>query len=130
MVSLIRSYAEGRTDDEAFREALGMDMAAFGAAWLDDLGAAVPTRYGPQSAPPGPIPSAWLVQAGASAQPAASGDEPPASARASAPPGDGATSSGGGDALVLVLALAAIVIAGAGAVVIARRRRIDPGSSA
>ena len=129
MVSLIRSYAEGRTDDEAFREALGTDMAAFGAAWLDDLGAKAPIRHGPQSAPPGPVPSAWLVQAGSSAQPAASGDGPSASARASAVPGDGALSSGGGD-VVLLLALAAIVIAGVGAVVIARRRRIDPGGSA
>ena len=36
-----------------------MDMAAFNAAWLADLGAVVPQRHGPQPAPPGPRPSAW-----------------------------------------------------------------------
>lgn len=64
LVSLIRSYAQGRTDDEAFSAALGVDMTAFGEAWLDELGAAAPTRYGPQPAPEGPIPSAWLGVAG------------------------------------------------------------------
>jgi hypothetical protein len=39
MVSLVRSYAEGRTDDEAFEAAIGMDVAAFNDAWLADLGA-------------------------------------------------------------------------------------------
>lgn len=129
LVSLIRSYAEGRTDGEAFREALGTDMSAFGAAWLDDLGATAPTRHGPQSAPPGPVPQAWLGQAGSSAQPVAPGDGPAASAQPIAP-GDGAGSSGGGDALVLVLALVAIAFAGVGVVALVRRRRIDPGSSA
>ena len=42
LVSLIRSYADGRTDDEAFTAAIGMDMAAFDAAWMADLGAETP----------------------------------------------------------------------------------------
>ena len=56
LVRLIRSYADGRTDDEAFTAAIGQDVATVGAAWLADLGAAPPTRYGPQPAPPGPAP--------------------------------------------------------------------------
>ena len=38
------SYADGVTDDEAFTAAVGVDLAGFERAWLDDLGAAVPTR--------------------------------------------------------------------------------------
>ena len=52
-------------------DALGVDMSAFGAAWLDDLGAAAPTRYGPQPAPTGPVPDAWLGDPEAPAPPAA-----------------------------------------------------------
>ncbi len=37
LVTLIRSYAEGRTDDEAFTDALGLDMTAFGDAWFKDV---------------------------------------------------------------------------------------------
>ena len=54
--ALIRSYADGRTDDEAFKAALGVDMTAFGDAWLADVKAKQPTRYGPQPAPSGPRP--------------------------------------------------------------------------
>jgi hypothetical protein len=59
MVSLVRSYANGVTDDEAFQAALGTDVAGFEAAWLDDLGTEVPLPYGPVEAPPGPLPSDW-----------------------------------------------------------------------
>ena len=51
LVKLIRSYADGRTDDEAFTAAIGMDVGAFNDAWMADLGAAAPRRYGPQPAP-------------------------------------------------------------------------------
>ena len=54
LVQLIRSYAEGRTDDEAFRDALGVDVEAFGEAWMQDIGATPPERFGPQPAPAGP----------------------------------------------------------------------------
>ena len=59
LIQLIRSYADGRTDDEAFTAAIGMNVAAFNDAWIDDLGAVTPKRYGPQPAPPGPLPGAW-----------------------------------------------------------------------
>jgi hypothetical protein len=59
LVTLVRSYADGRTDDEAFSAALGVDATAFGAAWLKDVDGKQPTRFGPQTAPPGPVPAAW-----------------------------------------------------------------------
>jgi Peptidase MA superfamily len=59
LVSLVRSYAEGKTDDEAFQGAIGMDTAAFNDAWLADVGAKEPVRYGPEPAAPGPVPSGW-----------------------------------------------------------------------
>ena len=45
LVQLIRSYAEGRTDDEAFQDALGVDVEAFGEAWMQDIGATPPERF-------------------------------------------------------------------------------------
>ena len=59
LVSMIRSYADGKTDDEAFEGAIGMDVAAFNQAWLADIGAKEPVKYGPQPAAPGPRPSDW-----------------------------------------------------------------------
>ncbi len=59
LVSLIRSYADGRTDDEAFTSAIGMDTKAFNDAWFADLGAPPAVPRGPQPAPVGPLPSGW-----------------------------------------------------------------------
>ena len=39
LVTLITSYADGVTDDEAFQAALGMSMAAFSDAWMASVGA-------------------------------------------------------------------------------------------
>lgn len=59
MVGLVRSYAGGVSDDQAFVAALGVDVAGFEAAWLESIGAAAPSPYGPQPAPAGPIPVEW-----------------------------------------------------------------------
>lgn len=125
LVSLIRSYADGLTDDEAFTAALGMDMSAFGAAWLEALGAAAPTRYGPQPAPPGPVPSAWLGEPAGNAPPAASGDAPTSPG---SPPGDGSATSDNTVAILVVL-LAVIVVGGGVAVLLVRRQRAGPGQA-
>jgi hypothetical protein len=125
VVSLIRSYAQGRTDDEAFTAALGVDLTAFGAAWLDDLGAAAPTRFGPQPAPAGPVPAAWLAAPGATAGPAASGEAPAGpspSPTAAAPAGE----SGG--TLVIALLVASLVLALIVVGLAVRRRRTGPGA--
>ena len=127
LVSLIRSYADGRTDDEAFTAALGIDMTAFGEAWLDDLGAAAPTRYGPQPAPPGPIPEAWLVEPGASAPPASGGAAPTAEAPSAAGSGSSGSDGGGPSILLLLAAVVVLVLIVAGFT--AFRRRASPGSA-
>ena len=46
LVALIRSYADGRTDDEAFKAALGMDMAAFGTRGWPTWGRCEPPSTG------------------------------------------------------------------------------------
>lgn len=59
MVALVRGYADGVTDDEAFLDALGVDVAGFEGAWLEALGAEAPVPYGPAEAPAGPVPPDW-----------------------------------------------------------------------
>ena len=125
MVSLIRSYADGKTDDEAFSDALGIDMTAFGDAWLEDLGATAPTRYGPQPAPPGPLPSAWTGEAGGSAPPAAATSRPGATALATPAPGSSASDL----STPLLVAVIVIVVLGVIGVVAFRRGRPGPGTA-
>lgn len=73
LVALIRSYGRGVSDDEAFTEALGMDVAMFEEAWLADLGAAPPIRHGPRKPSPGPLPVAWGGTASAEQTPGPGG---------------------------------------------------------
>lgn len=61
LVKLIRSYADGVTDDEAFTAAIGRDARALGDEWLASLGATAPNPLGPQPAPPGPVPPGWAA---------------------------------------------------------------------
>ena len=128
LVSLIRSYANGRTDDEAFKAALGLDMTAFGKAWFDANNAKAPTKYGPQAPVPGPVPSAWTGGAipGSTAAPAAGAAAPSgvASASPTAPPTTAA--AGAGSPVVVGLAVIVLVLVVAG-VVVANRRRRTPG---
>ncbi len=61
LAALIRSYATGVTDDEAFTAAIGQDVEAFDAAWQKSVGASTPQPYGPRPAPAGPAPSGWTT---------------------------------------------------------------------
>ena len=121
LVALIRSYATGVSDDEAFESALGLDLAGFEAAWLASVGAEAPVRYGPQPAPAGPVPEGWegeapqpSVEPGGTQRPG----EAPTTPRPD-PAGDGAPVP---VVPLALLALIAIVIA----VVFVRRRRVSP----
>lgn len=69
LVALIGSYADGKTDDGAFEAAIGQDVAAFNAAWLADLGADAPVRFGPLPAPGGPLPPGWVAGPTATTRP-------------------------------------------------------------
>ncbi len=124
MVGLIRSYQDGVTDDEAFRAAIGMDVAAFNAEWFASLGAEVPDPVGPQPDPPGPLPAGWT----ALKDPVA----PTASATPGAPTsGDGGATDAGLGRWLGPLVLGLTIGAGAGlvlALVRGRRRRVTEGS--
>jgi hypothetical protein len=117
LVGLIRSYAKGVSDDEAFTTAFGVDMAAFEAAWLKDLGAKAPVRLGPEAAPVGPLPSGWagpLVIP--SVVPAAPGGDAPGPTGPSGSAGDGSSIA------IVVLIVLAVAVLGA-ALIVSRRRR-------
>ena len=120
LVSLIRSYANGVTDDEAFKAALGLDSAAFDAAWRTGLGARDPVAYGPVSAPNGPLPADWSggpAAAGAvSGLPSSQGTpgSPRPTANDAASPGQGPAARAGLPAVPIAFAgivLAAILLA-------------------
>ncbi len=111
LVQLIRSYADGVADDDAFTAALGVDVAGFEAGWLADLGAEVPVPYGPRPAPPGPLPPGWNAAPQQSGPPVA----PP-------PPAEGPI--GGDDdvatALVIGVGILFAVVVVLGIVIVAR----------
>ncbi len=136
LTALILAYRTGPTDDEALTTAIGKDLATFQQGWYGDVGATAPSQFGPQPAPPGPLPSGW-GDAPASAAPAgsasASGGAAASSVTSSAAPAAPSipapqasdTSSGGGMTLVLlaVVLVSAAVLAG---MVLASRRAARP----
>jgi len=126
LVSLIRSYKDGKTDDEAFQAAIGMDVDAFDAAWRAELEAKEPTVHGPQPAPAGPVPPGWTDAEGSTA-PSTPPGAPSAGPDASpgpASPGRGVLDRPFGALLlgIALVALAAIVLI----LVSGRRRRRPP----
>jgi hypothetical protein len=116
LVDLVTSYSAGRTDDEAFGDAIGMDLAAFDAAWFASIGATIPDRTGPQPAPGGPLPEGWTGDPAASPGPATS--PPPGSGEGP----DGAGPGVGAVAVVPLVVVAATLLA-VGAWIVASRRR-------
>jgi hypothetical protein len=127
---LVRSYASGQSDDDAFVSATGADVAAFNADWFGHLGAQVRAPFGPQPAPPGPVPDSWQVDASPSAAPGSpdpsvpAGSQQPQSsrnpARSVAPARPPSPAAGGGAglftgiafgtlALVLVIAIVFVI---------------------
>jgi hypothetical protein len=128
LVQLIRSYADGLTDDEAFEQAIGMDVAAFDAAWRSELGVGDPTVHGPQPPPAGPLPPGWTSAEGSPGATLPPGSQP--SAGPGAPTSPGPTTPGAApDGLPLAIAAVAAVAVAALAiyvVLVARRRSPEP----
>jgi Peptidase MA superfamily len=125
LIQLIRSYAEGRTDAEAFQDALGVDVEAFGDAWLTDIGATPPERFGPQPAPAGPQPPGW-GEGGAAPLPGApvgSAKPGPGASAPAAPPSSVEDEPAGDRPIRLALLLVVILVGGALVLGIALRRR-------
>lgn len=135
LAALVRSYADGVTDDEAFEAALGMDVAAFEADWLAGLGTEAPIAYGPQPAPPGPKPSDWNGPAatpGSIDGPSAAPTEAPGTAdpnpTPTATPGPTEPDAGASGAPLVIAGLAATLVLVT--IVAIRRRRRGPGGEA
>lgn len=128
LVKLIRSYADGRTDDEAFSDALGLDMTAFGNTWFKDVKATPKTKFGPQPAPPGPVPTEWSGAApGQPSGPAASpGNATAATDRPSAAPVPGSVGGSegidGSTVVGVVVAIGVIVLIVVAALAVRRRQ--------
>jgi len=106
LVKLIRSYADGVSDDSAFKAALGVDAAGFEAGWLSKLGVDEPVPYGPLPAPPGPLPPDWQAAPAPTGKPGSSVG--PAATFRTAPSGEGDLS---GPITVAVLGTLAVLLA-------------------
>ena len=104
LAKLVDSYAAGRTDDEAFQAAIGMDAQAFDAAWFASVGATVPKPAGPSAAPAGPVPPDWGGGGGTVASPGSSA--PAASNGSVAPPAGGS----GSDATAALVGLGVVTL--------------------
>lgn len=115
MVKLVRSYADGVSDDEAFSRALGVDLAGFEQAWLESIGAPTPSPFGPQPAPAGNVPADWRGAAATPGTVAGSSPSPGASAT-----GSTSTGSSSGSSVLTAVAIASGIIVVAS--VWARRR--------
>jgi hypothetical protein len=57
--SIVEAYAAGLGTDDAFRQALGVDLETFASGWLESVGSGPIEPTGPRPAPPGPVPDAW-----------------------------------------------------------------------
>ncbi len=133
LVRLVRAYADGVSDDEAFTAGLGVTVAGFEADWLESIGASAPERQGPRPAPPGPVPSAWLVASPEPATPDPTVAAPVTSPGTTEPvtptppsvlpSGGGAGDGQSGMPLLLVTLAAVVAVAVATLVFFARARR-------
>jgi hypothetical protein len=124
LVKLIRSYAGGVSDDEAFKAALGVDTVGFNAAWLKDLGVSAPKTYGPQPAPAGPQPPGWNgAPASASLAPAGGAPKPGSSAALPSTAGPEPARTGSVDQDALIAGALALLTAGLGFLALRSWRR-------
>lgn len=131
LVKLVKSFATGIPDDDAFKAAFGIDLTAFDKAWMKATGLEFYAPYGPAPAPTGPVPPGWTAAAKPVAVPSTSSATPAASASASGAALSGAAGAliepGRGDgvpsAVAGVVAVAAILAAALASLV--RQRRLE-----
>ena len=112
IVTLVKSYADGASDDEALKAAIGTDVDGFTADWIADLGAAAPKSYGPQAAPVGPLPTGWSG-VGSSLQPGGSGSSIDG----------GGTTSGAATGILIGIGALFVVVGGGILLLVLRGRR-------
>jgi Peptidase MA superfamily len=123
LVKLIRSYALGVTDDEAFETATGEGIGAFEAAWLADLDAEEPAARGPQAARPGPTPASW---AGGGSSHGSTGPTPVADANGALPGAPVSDTLGDQVAPAAAAALLLVALMVVFLVILRRRRASGP----
>ena len=131
LVALVTAYADGLTDDEAFKRALGEDLGQFQAGWLADLGADRPegvrsaARAGRAAAVGLVGPRAHERRAGDARRrsPAATA-EAVTDAATSTPLAAAPASTSGSSSIGPVLLVLALVVAGVVGVLAVARRRI------
>jgi hypothetical protein len=123
LVKLIRSYADGVSDDAAFTAALGVDTAAFESGWLADLGYPAPKPFGPQPAPVGPLPPGWGAAPVPTPGPGASG---PIATPTTGPPGTGGSGGDSGVLLYIGIGILGLLIVAGLVVVASRMSRGEP----
>jgi hypothetical protein len=138
--NLVRSYANGVSDDEAFTAATGADVDAFNTGWFASLSLTPPEPAGPQPGAPGPLPADWSGEPGApptlspttapGATPAAVTSRAPETARpvgssngSGAPSNPENTSTTDPTTILLVLGIVVALVVGTLAVGIALRGR-------
>jgi hypothetical protein len=123
---MLTTYATGASDDEAFKAGLGVDMAAFDAAWLASVGAKSPATYGPVAAPTGALPPGW-DGTNVTPQPAQPTTAAPTPTGSSSSGSDGSGTTRRNDTTVLllagVIAFGGLVLLGAGALLYNRPNR-------
>jgi hypothetical protein len=113
LVRLIRSYADGVSDDDAFTTALGVDVGAFETGWLKDLGLdQPPVAFGPVAAPPGPLPPGWTAAPVAAPSTPASGASPK--------PGNGSSATSVEPIVLVGIGILAVTLLVAGLAVVGR----------
>lgn len=129
--ALVRSYAQGVSDADAFTTATGADLAAFNAAWMESLGLDVPEPLGPRPGPPGPLPPGWDTPVGtpgprATPDPDAPPDGPATAVPADPQPGSPRPPVGepADDGLLLGLGIGLAVVAGVILLALLARRRL------
>jgi hypothetical protein len=126
---LVRSYAQGQTDDAAFTAATGGDMNEFNAAWFESMNVAVPEPLGPQPGPPGPLPPDW-APGGATPAPTLAPGQTPATPRPPVVPVPGRGEFTGGlmrvATLTLFVVAIGLVIAVIGVLLYVRKSRRQP----
>jgi Peptidase MA superfamily len=121
LVALVRSYAGGLSDDEAFKGALGVNVGDFEKAWLSDIDAIEPKVAGPVSAPPGPLPPGWSGGSGSAVQPGVGASAPPEAPAPTAGGSGGGSGAGELPAIMAGIILAAVILV-VGLVMVSRRR--------
>jgi hypothetical protein len=126
---LVKSYSTGRSDDEAFTAAFGVDTTAVNKGWLADNGITSSQTFGPQTAPGGPVPPGWTTSGGSQGGPGATQPTAGSTAGTSGQGSGGQSGQGSGEAGLLiaaVLALGGVVLLGVAAVAHTRDRDAQP----